>query len=136
MPSFQIAIEPNRRAAARFVGQVRRSLQKAFVEEQKKRGLTQSEIARMLKIHRSVINRELKGLKDMTLGRVGELSWAMGRSPVFSLHTPQINTSTILRPGRIVASVVHEGGEMEAGGFWVVNVVEVQKAAATLDLTE
>lgn len=85
MPSFQIAVEPNRRAAARLVGQVRRSLQKAFVEEQQRRGLTQSEIARMLKVHRSVINRELKGLKDMTLGRVGELSWAMGRAPRFSL---------------------------------------------------
>jgi hypothetical protein len=85
MPSFQIAIEPNRRAAARFVGQVRRSLQKAFVEEQKKRGLSQSEIARMLKVHRSVINRELKGLKDMTLGRVAELAWAMDRKAVIEL---------------------------------------------------
>jgi hypothetical protein len=84
MPSFRIAIEPNRRAAARFVGQVRRALQKAFVEEQQARGLTQAEIARELKVHRSVINRELKGFKDMTLGRVGELSWAMGRKASFS----------------------------------------------------
>ena len=86
MPSFQIAIEPNRRAAARFVGQVRRSLQKAFVEEQNKRGLSQSDIARALKIHRSVINRELKGVKDITLGRIGELAWAMGRRPSFSME--------------------------------------------------
>jgi hypothetical protein len=88
MPSFQIAVEPSRRAAARFVGQVRRSLQKAYVEEQQRRGLSQSEIARLLKVHRSVINRELKGLKDMTLGRVGELSWAMGRKAFFSAEEP------------------------------------------------
>jgi len=85
MPSLQITITPNRRAAARFVGSVRRALQKAFVDEQRKKGLTQSDIARALKVHRSVINRELKGLKDMTLGRVGELAWAMGRRPRFSL---------------------------------------------------
>lgn len=94
MPSYQIAIDPHRRAAARFVGQVRRSLQKAFVEEQKKRGLSQAEIARLLKIHRSVINRELKGFKDITLGRVGELAWAMGRQPFFSIETPVQSAGT------------------------------------------
>jgi DNA-binding IclR family transcriptional regulator len=85
MPSFQIAIEPNRRAAARFVGQVRRALQKAFAEEQKKRGLSQADIARALGVNRSVINRELKGFKDITLGRVAELAWVLGRSPAFDL---------------------------------------------------
>jgi plasmid maintenance system antidote protein VapI len=85
MPSFQIAIEPNRRAAARFVGQVRRAIQKAFAEEQKKRGLSQADIARALGVNRSVINRELKGFKDITLGRVAELAWIMGRKPSFSL---------------------------------------------------
>jgi hypothetical protein len=107
MPSFQIAIEPNRRAAARFVGQVRRSLQKAFVEEQKKRGLSQSEIARLLKVHRSVINRELKGFKDMTLGRVGELSWAMGRKAFFSAEEPQVsylaNLPSVLSTNQTIA---------------------------------
>jgi hypothetical protein len=36
----------------------------------------------------------------------------------------------ILRPGRIVASVVHESGEMEAGGFWVISLEEAQQALA------
>jgi len=85
MPSFQIAVKPNRRAAARFVGQVRRAIQKAFKEENKKTGITQSDIARALGIHRSVINRELKGFKDITLGRVAELAWALGRKPSFNL---------------------------------------------------
>jgi plasmid maintenance system antidote protein VapI len=85
MPSFQIAIEPNRRAAARFVGQVRRSIQKAFAEEQKKRGLSQADIARAIGVNRSVINRELKGFKDITLGRVAELAWVLGRVPAFDL---------------------------------------------------
>lgn len=86
--SFQITISPNRRAAARFVTHVRLAILKAYAEEQKASGLTQSAIARALGVHRSVINRELKGLKDMTLGRVAELAWAMGRTPTFELPRP------------------------------------------------
>jgi hypothetical protein len=82
--SFQITISPSRRAAARFVTAVRRAIQKAYVEEQKA-GLTQTAIARALGVHRSVINRELRGRKDMTIGRVAELAWAMGRVPSFTM---------------------------------------------------
>lgn len=85
MPSFQITIEPNRRAAARFVSKVRRTIQKAFAEEQKKRGLSQADIARAIGVNRSVINRELKGFKDITLGRVAELAWVLDRVPSFDL---------------------------------------------------
>jgi len=85
MPSFRISVSPSRRAAARFVIQVRRAFQKAFVEENKKRGLTQSAIAREIGVHRSVINRELTGRKDITAGRIGELAHAMGRVAVFGL---------------------------------------------------
>jgi len=85
MPSFQIAINPNRRAAARFILYVRRALQKALVEEQKISGITQSDIARKIGIHRSVISRELNGREDITLGRIAELAWALGREISFSL---------------------------------------------------
>src|SRR5262245_2567102 len=83
--SFQISITPSRRVAARFVSHVRRSLQKALVKESRKSGLTQSAIARALGVHRSVINRELRGYKDITLGRVAELAYALGRTPHFEL---------------------------------------------------
>lgn len=85
MPSFQTTISPSKRAAARFIGRVRRALQVALMEEFKKRGLTQSDIARELGVHRSVINRELRGEKDITLGRVGELARVLGRRAEFSL---------------------------------------------------
>jgi transcriptional regulator with XRE-family HTH domain len=94
MPSFQISIEPNRRAAARFVGQVRRALQKALMEEKKKSGMTQADIARALSVNRSVINKELKGFKDMTLGRVAELAWALGRRPLFELPLRNVASNT------------------------------------------
>ncbi len=85
MPSFRTTVTPSRRAAARFVQDVRRAIQKALAEEEAKRGLTQSDIARAIGVHRSVINREIRGYKDLTLGRVAELAWAMGRMPEVDL---------------------------------------------------
>ena len=89
MPSFQLTISPSRRAATRFVNKVRRAIQQALVEEQNASGLTQSEIARRIGVHRSVINREIRGQKDLTLGRVAELAFALGRDPSFELINPQ-----------------------------------------------
>jgi hypothetical protein len=98
MPSFQISITPSRRVAARFVSGVRRSLLKALEEENKKRGLKQADLARAINVHRSIVNRELRGREDMTLGRVAELSWAMGRVPTFSLPEAKNGDGSNLPP--------------------------------------
>ena len=84
MPSFQITLSPSKRAAGRFVHGVRRGLQKALAEESAKRGLTQSAIANAIGVHRSVINKELRGQKDITLGRIAELAWALGRKAILT----------------------------------------------------
>jgi transcriptional regulator with XRE-family HTH domain len=87
MTSFQLSITPKQRGAGRFIAKVRRALQKALAEEKAARGLTQSEIARVLGVHRSVINRQLSGFENLTLGRVGELAHALGREPELILHS-------------------------------------------------
>lgn len=79
MPSFQIVISPKRRSAARLIHQVRSDLQRLVEESKKAGGVNQSDIAKALDVHRSVISRELKGTKDLTLGRVGEIAWALGK---------------------------------------------------------
>jgi predicted XRE-type DNA-binding protein len=89
MTSFQIAISPSRRAAGRFISRVRRSLQRALVEEGELTGINQSRVADAIGVHRSVISRELNGLQDITLGRVAELAWAMGREIEFELLRPE-----------------------------------------------
>jgi len=96
MPSFRTTVTPSRRAAARFVQDARRAIQKALAEEEATRGLTQSDIARAIGVHRSVINREIRGYKDLTLGRVAELAWAMGRMPAVDL--PQRNAADSSSP--------------------------------------
>ena len=78
---------------------MRREIQKALAEEKLKRGLTQSDIAREIGVHRSVINRELKGFKDMSLGRVGEIANALGRQPEFFLNEiPVDDTANYFAP--------------------------------------
>jgi len=81
MTSFQTGVTPQRRAASRYVAQVRRALQQTLVDEQRLRGLTQSRIARDIGVHRSIVSRELRGDMDLTHGRVAELAWAMGYRP-------------------------------------------------------
>jgi transcriptional regulator with XRE-family HTH domain len=85
MPSFQITIIPSKRAAGRFISKVRRSIQKALAEEERETGISQSDIARAIGVNRSVVSREIRGHKDLTLSRVAEIAWALGRKPVFDL---------------------------------------------------
>jgi hypothetical protein len=109
--SFQITISPSRKAAARFVTAVRRAIQKAYVEEQNS-GLTQTAIARALGVHRSVINRELRGKKDLTLGRVAELAWAMGRVPSFCLPKTELATGSNLIPTTTAAIAIAASAQL------------------------
>ena len=98
MTSLQISISPSKRAAGRFVSRVRRAIQKAMAEENDKRGLTQSDVARALGVHRSVISREINGFADLTLSRAAELAWALGRKPSFDLLEPVAIQNTNLPP--------------------------------------
>jgi hypothetical protein len=52
------------------------------------------------------------------------------RRKQITYRLPLLIPQPVLRPGRIVASVVHEDGEMEAAGFWVVTMEEAQKTVA------
>jgi len=86
MPSFQLSVSPHRRAAAKFIALVRRRIQSAYAERS---DLTQTAIANELGIHRSVVNRQLRGYQDMTLGRVAELAFVLGFEPEFHLVRPE-----------------------------------------------
>jgi predicted transcriptional regulator len=79
MTSFRIGLDSRRRAVGRFVGGVRRELQRAFLEEKAEVGLTQSGLARILGVNRSVVSRQLQGRENLTLETVAEYAWAMRR---------------------------------------------------------
>lgn len=104
MTSFQIAISPSKRAAGRFISKVRRALQRALVEEQALSGINQSAVAEAIGVHRSVVSRELNGRQDITLGRIAELAWAMGREIDFQLVKPEQEmgaNAPLVRPGAL-----------------------------------
>jgi plasmid maintenance system antidote protein VapI len=126
MMSFQITLSPSRRTAARFVTFVRRTIQQALVEENKRTGLNQTEIARKLGVHRSVISREINGYKDITIGRVAELAWAMGRRVEFSLPHASISAMTSsfniqYVPNTIIATTSVSAGTTTATGNAIFN---------------
>ncbi|MED5545755.1 MAG: helix-turn-helix transcriptional regulator [Pseudomonadota bacterium] len=80
--SFQIDLKPNRKAAARYVGKVRRKLVEALGENP---NVSRSQIADALGVHRSVITRQLNGRADLSLGRVAEIAWSLGYEADFDL---------------------------------------------------
>lgn len=94
MPSFRISISPRKSASGRFIDRVRRQLQKAFAEE----NASQTKIARELDVHRSVVNRQLHGFADMSLGRVAEYAALLNREIVFDLQRPQAELTQNIEP--------------------------------------
>jgi hypothetical protein len=99
--SFQITLTPAKRAAGRYVGLVRRKLQKALAD---RTDLTQADIARELDVNRSVITRQLRGSADMSLARVAEIATILGYEPDFVLHP------IIAQPGQNVPPSVPSVG--------------------------
>lgn len=108
--SFRISLTPSRRAAARFVAKVRRELQKTLTES----GMTQSDIARDIGVHRSVVNRELRGYADITLGRVAELAHAMGRTPIIEFRQPSPHLAANMFETDVGVNVSNDTTELEA----------------------
>jgi len=79
-------------------------LQRALVEEQAASGINQSAVAKAIGVHRSVISRELNGRQDITLGRVAELAWSMGREIDFQLVKPEREAglnAPLVKPGAL-----------------------------------
>lgn len=82
MKSLRLGLTPHRRVATRFIGSVRRKLQKALADNPE---MTQSQIAEALGIDRSVITRQLRGTADLSVGRVAEIACVLGYEPDFNL---------------------------------------------------
>jgi len=78
------------RRVARFLGSIHRELQQALEEEKARRKLTQQQIADLIGVNRSVINRQILGGGNLTLRRLAEFAWALGREPVFELRKPAV----------------------------------------------
>lgn len=92
--SYELKIDPKKRAASRFIGKVRKALVSAVVDEKEESGINQQKLASTLGVHRSVINRMLKGESNLTLRSIGELAWALGWEPEFNMKRRVIDASS------------------------------------------
>lgn len=92
--SFELKIDPKRRAAGRFIGAVRKALINAALEEKQTRGLSQQKVADCLGVNRSVVNRMLRGDMNLTLRSVAEIAWAMGWKPHFSMERIEVTSQS------------------------------------------
>jgi plasmid maintenance system antidote protein VapI len=84
--SYELKIDPKKRAGSRFIGKVRKALISAAVDEKTASGINQQQLATALGVNRSVITRMLKGEGNLTLRSVGEIAWALGWEPNFTLQ--------------------------------------------------
>lgn len=98
MNSFEFDIGEKASLVARFLGEVRTELQRVFTIERASRKLTQQQIATLLEVNRSVINRQLTGVENLTARRIAEFAWALGYEPEFRLRKEFVEDSANDRP--------------------------------------
>ncbi|MDE0970444.1 MAG: helix-turn-helix transcriptional regulator [Octadecabacter sp.] len=73
--SYRMRIDQKSQKSARFISGLQKKVQKALVAS----GKTQQEIAEILGVDRSVINRRLKGSANLTARSIAELAYALDK---------------------------------------------------------
>jgi transcriptional regulator with XRE-family HTH domain len=92
--SYQIKIDPKSRKAARFISLLQKKIQKAFVES----GKTQQEVATILGVDRSVINRRLTGSANLTARSIAEFAYAFDKDiHIDFVDRPRMNKSNLTK---------------------------------------
>ncbi|HIJ61791.1 MAG TPA: helix-turn-helix domain-containing protein [Rhodospirillaceae bacterium] len=81
---FRLAIDPKSEKAADFIGEVRAELGRVLAELAEA-GISKSDVAKRLEIHRSAVTRRIRGTENLTLRTLAEMAWAMNRDIVFQL---------------------------------------------------
>ena len=77
--SYQMQIDQKSRKAARFISQLKRKIQQALIAS----GKTQQEVAAILGVDRSVVNRRLRGSANLTARSIAEFAYAFDKDIEF-----------------------------------------------------
>jgi hypothetical protein len=83
MTSFELEIDEKSRVGATFMARVANEIRRVAAIEKAKRKITQQAIADKIGTSRSVVNREMSGLENLSARRTAELLWALGWEPHF-----------------------------------------------------
>lgn len=86
MTFLDFEIDEKDLAAAKLIGDTRRALVAALLEAKREDpSMCQAELARRIKMDKGSLSRLLNGRENMTLRTIGEIGWALGLEPHFSL---------------------------------------------------
>lgn len=127
MVSFRLGLTRHRKAAARFVADVRYQLQRALADTPE---ISQTDIAETIGVHRSVISRQLRGMQDLSISRVAEIADVLGFDIVFDLTkpAPALDVNHPLKPANIEQNITVQTGTTSR----VVSSTPVTKEMATI----
>ena len=92
--SYRLKIDPKSRKVARFISMLQVKIQKALTES----GKTQQEVADILGVDRSVVNRRLKGNSNLTARSIAEFAYAFDKNIVLEFvggEAPQKTNRTV-----------------------------------------
>ena len=77
--SYQLKLDGKSRKAARFISMLQKKIQQALVDS----GKSQQEVAKILDVDRSVINRRLTSSANLTCRSIAEFAFAFDKDIVF-----------------------------------------------------
>lgn len=77
MRSFQVDNDDRRRIYLAFVGSLESQLRELFGQRKAAGATSQQQIAAMLGVNKSVVNRRLNGADNLTAKSIADLVWAM-----------------------------------------------------------
>ncbi|UOA32556.1 hypothetical protein DSM110093_02356 [Sulfitobacter sp. DSM 110093] len=88
--SYQLKIDPKSRKSARFISRLQKVIQKALIES----GKTQQEVAEVLGVDRSVVNRRLKGSANLTARSIAEFAYALDKDVSIEFLDKKVSEKT------------------------------------------
>lgn len=110
--SFRMSTPEHRLDGADLVLRMRDGLLSAFVKAQAFKKIRQADIAKIIGVDRSVINRQLKGDAETSIMRVGEIASILGYR--VNVEFERIDDGTGNAPGFVYSAIAHGGSIPQA----------------------
>jgi transcriptional regulator with XRE-family HTH domain len=83
-------LDPKSRKSAKFISMLQKKIQKALLDS----GKTQQEIASILGVDRSVVNRRLKGSANLTARSIAEFAFALDKDVKIEFSNMDVSIHT------------------------------------------
>jgi transcriptional regulator with XRE-family HTH domain len=88
--SYQMRLDPKSRKSAKFISRLQKKIQQALSSS----GKTQQDIASILGVDRSVVNRRIKGSANLTARSIAEFAFALDKDIKIEFVDTDVSTHT------------------------------------------